>query len=135
MEVREDIQKWVEEGREHWAERAGDLRARFADVSREEAIVDALGMSLIGAGIGTIVMGVARRRTSRATYFLAGGFIVAGLAFIGGGAYGRRNVRISSAEENVREQLSSLDPIARAKVLKDMAGEQFAHLAKSTDAM
>jgi hypothetical protein len=36
----------------------------------------------------------------------------------------RRTTHISEAEQVVRDQLSALDPVARAQILKDMAGEQ-----------
>jgi len=126
MVTREEIMERVEAGRDEWAERKEELRARFTDASRNAAVVDALGVSLIGAGVGTIVMSLVRRRRGALTYVVAACFIVAGLGFVGGGVWGRRTAHISEAEANVREQLASLDPIARAQVLKDMAGEQVA---------
>lgn len=123
---REQLAERMEAGREQWAERKDELAARFSDVSTSAAAVDALGVSLIGAGVGTIVMSLIRRRRGALTYVIGACFIIAGLGFVGGGAWGRRSAHISEAEENVRNQLASLDPIARAQVLKDMAGEQVA---------
>lgn len=126
MITREDIQERIEAGRDQWTERKDELKERFTDASSSAAFVDALGVSLIGAGIGTIAMSLIRRRRSVLTYVIAGCFIVAGLGFVGGGAWGRRSAHISEAEDSVRDQLAALDPIARAQVLKDIAGEQVA---------
>jgi hypothetical protein len=50
--------------------------------------------------------------------------LIGGSALAGRGAAHRRDLGIDEAEVRVREELASLDPFARARVLKDMASEQ-----------
>ena len=126
MVKREEVSESVEAERDGWAERKDELAVRFSSVSRNEAVVDALGVSLIGAGVGTIVMGLVRGRRGALSYVVSACIIIAGFGLLGGGAYGRRSTHISEAEDAVRDQLASLDPIARAQVLKDVASEQVA---------
>lgn len=134
MVTRDEMMERFESGRDELEQRRQELMARFADVSQKEVVVDAVGMSLVGAGIGTIVMGLIRGRRGVLTYVIGASFVIAGLGFLGGGAWGRRTERISAAEVSVREQLASLDPIARAQVLKDMAGEQVAPFVRHRSA-
>ena len=111
--------------RDEWMARKDELQGRFVDRATDPMVDSALGLSLLGAGAGTIVMGIVRRNRNVWGYVIGLAFVLAGVALLGG-SYRVRAGRISAAEEQVRAQLSSLDPVARAQVLKDMAGEQVA---------
>ena len=94
----------------------------------DPAVDAAIGLSLVGAGLGTVIVNLVRGKRSAWAYLLPAVFILGGIAVISGGAVSRRSDRIATAEDAVREQLASLDPIARAQVLKGVAGETFAPL-------
>ncbi|NTW29630.1 MAG: hypothetical protein HGA39_09770 [Coriobacteriia bacterium] len=108
---------------EDWDERKEVIRARFAETAVSPLVDGALGMSLVGAGVATMVMRAVRGRRGFFSGLLSAVLVLSGLAVIGGGAIVRRSTRISSAEEIVREHLAGLDPLARARILKDMAAE------------
>jgi len=124
MATRENIQQHVDDAREKWDGITVDVRERVNGMTQGVAPVDALGVSLISVGVGTIAIGLVRRRMIAGVF--GGAFIAAGLACLGSSAYSRRSEHISEAEDVVRDQLSNLDPIARAQVLRDMAVEQAA---------
>ncbi len=112
--------------KDEWLARKDEIRDRFIESVDDPAVDAAIGLSLVGAGMGTVIVNLVRGKRSAWAYLLPAVFILAGIAVISGGAVSRRSGRISSAEEAVREQLAVLDPIARAQVLKDVAREQFA---------
>ena len=114
--------------RDEWMARKDELTGRFAENLDDPAVDGAIGLSLIGAGLGTILMNLIRGKRSAWAYLLPGVFVLGGIAVISGGALRRRSGRIVSAEEVVRAQLAALDPIARAQVLRGMASEQLAPL-------
>ena len=126
MAVSQEIQQLVDAGRDEWADRKDAIKARFSDVSRKEATMDSLGVSLIGFGVGTIVKNLVGGRRSTTGYVVGALVAVAGALLLGMGLMERRIAHISQAEQVVRDQLSSLDPVARAQILKDMADEQVA---------
>jgi hypothetical protein len=122
----QEIQQLVDRGRDEWADRKDAIKARFSDVSRKEAAMDSLGVSLIGLGIGTVVRNLVGGRRTTTGYVVGALVAVAGVLLLGMGSLERRTTHISQAEEVVRDQLASLDPVARAQILKDMADEQVA---------
>ena len=111
---------------DQWAERKEALKARFADVSGKDAALDALGVSLIGGGIAVIVVDFVRGHRRPGGYLIGAILGLAGAVLLVMGPMARRNAHISEAEQVVRDQLASLDPVARAKVMKEMAEEQVA---------
>ncbi len=111
--------------RDEWVARKDELQSRFVDTATDPMVDSALGLSLLGAGAGTIIMMAVRRNRSLWGYVFGMAFVLAGIALLGG-SFKVRAGRISEAEEQVRAQLASLDPVARAQVLKDMASEQVA---------
>jgi hypothetical protein len=131
MEVSDQIQKTVDAGRDEWANRKEAIKARFSEVSRKEAAMDSLGVSLIGLGVGTVVKNLVGGRRTTTGYVVGGLVAIAGALLLGMGLLERRTTHISEAEQVVRDQLSALDPVARAQILKDMAGEQVAPLKAS----
>jgi hypothetical protein len=111
--------------KDEWLARKDELQGKFVDTATDPMVDSALGLSLVGAGLGTIVVNAVRRNRSVWGYVIGMLFVLAGVAVLGG-TLKVRSGRISEAEEQVRAQLASLDPIARAQVLKDMAGETVA---------
>jgi hypothetical protein len=122
MVTREDVLAQ----RDEWLARKDELQARFVDKVDDSVVDSAIGLSLMGAGLGTIVMNIVQGKRSIWGYLIGAAFMMLGAAVLGGGAYSRRSGKISEAEEQVRMQLAGLDPIARAQILKDMAGETVA---------
>lgn len=115
------------EKRDEWLARKDEIQASFADRVEDPVLGSAVGLSLIGAGAGTIIVALVQRRRSVLGYLVGVAFVLLGVAALGG-TYRVRSGRISEAEEQVREQLAALDPIARAQVLRSMATEQVAPL-------
>ena len=114
--------------KDEWLARKDELKGRFVEKIDDPGVDAAIGLSLVGAGLGTVIVNLIRGNRNAWAYLLPAAFILGGIAVISGGAVSRRSDRISSAEEAVREQLASLDPIARAQVLKDVASDTFAPL-------
>lgn len=103
--------------------RKDELQERFGDYAVDPAVDSAVGLSLVGAGAATIIFSLLRGRRSVWTWVFGGVFIALGLSVIGGGALSRRAGRIDEVESSVREQLSTLDPLARAMIVRDMAAD------------
>ena len=103
--------------------RKDELRLRFVEKVDDPIVDGAIAMSLVGAGVGTIIANLLRGKRSVWSYLLPAAFVLGGVAVLGGGAFSRRSTRIGVAEETVRAELSRLDPLARARILKDMASE------------
>jgi hypothetical protein len=116
------------ERRDEWLARKDELKDRFVERIDDPNVDAAIGLSLVGAGLGTILVNLFRGKRSAWAYLLPAVFILGGIAVISGGAVSRRSDRISTAEDVIREQLSMLDPIARAQVLKGAATDTFAPL-------
>jgi hypothetical protein len=111
---------------EGWRARKDEIQRQFAERVDAPSAEKAIGLSLVGAGVGTVVSNLIRRKRSPWAYVIPAILVLSGLAVMSSGAYGRRADRIAEAEEAVRGQLADLDPIARAQVLKEIAGETFA---------
>lgn len=103
--------------------RKDELQSRFGEYADDPAVDSALGLSLMGAGAGTIIFSLLSGKRSVWTWVFGGVFILLGLSVMGGGAMSRRSGRITEVEESVREQLSTLDPLARAMIVRDMAAD------------
>jgi len=114
--------------KDEWLARKDELTARFVDHVDDPTVDAAIGLSLVGAGLGAVIVNLFRGRRSAWAYLLPAVFVLGGIAVISGGAVSRRSDRISVAEEIVREQLARLDPIARAQVLRDAASSSFGPL-------
>jgi len=112
--------------KDEWLARKDELKERFAERIDDPTVDAAIGLSLVGAGLGSVVVNLIRGKRSAWAYLLPAVFILGGIAVISGGAVSRRSDRIATAEDVVREQLASLDPIARAQVLRGAASETFA---------
>jgi hypothetical protein len=117
--------------KDEWLAKKGEIQASFSDRVDDPAFGSALGLSLVGAGAGTIIVNLIRHKRGALSYLIGAVFVVMGVAMLGS-AYRVRSGRISEAEVQVREQLSALDPVARAQVLRDMASEQVAPFISRT---
>lgn len=106
--------------------RKDELQARFIEYADDTTVDSALGLSLVGAGAATIVFSLVTGKRGVWTYVVVGVFMALGLSVMGGGAVSRRSGRISEAEGIVREQLRQLDPLARARIVRDMAADTMA---------
>jgi hypothetical protein len=111
--------------KDEWLAKKDEIQSSFIDRVEDPAFDSALGLSLVGAGAGTIIINLIQHKRSVVGYLIGAAFVLLGVAMLGG-AYRVRSGRISEAEEQVREQLSALDPVARAQVLRSMASEQVA---------
>lgn len=108
--------------REQLMRRAEELRAEFADHVDEEVVTNFAAWTLISTGIAWGVTSWFRGTKGLRGLMLPIGFIVAGAAVLGGGSlWQRRSMQISEAELRVREELASLDPFARMRVLRHTA--------------
>ena len=121
-DMREDLTTRTDE----WLARKDELTERFVEHIDDPSVDAAIGLSLVGAGLGTVIMNLVRGNRSAWAYLLPAAFILGGIAIISGGAVSRRSDRITAAEDIVRAQLASLDPIARAQVLRSAASETLA---------
>lgn len=110
--------------------RKDELQSRFIEHADDPALDNALGLSLVGAGAGTLIFSLLKGKRSVWTYAFAGLFVLLGLSVMGGGAVSRRSGRIDEVEVSVRGQLAQLDPIARAQIVRDMAADQMAPLLR-----
>jgi hypothetical protein len=122
MITREDML----ERRDEWLARKDELKDQFVERIDDPTVDAAIGLSLVGAGLGTVLVNLIRGKRNAWAYLLPAVFILGGIAVISGGAVSRRSDRISTAAEAVREQLAGLDPVARAQVLKGAASDSFA---------
>ena len=111
-----------------WATRKAELTERFERFVDAREAGNALGAALIGAGAGSIIVSLLRRKRSVLGYAIGVFFVLAGALVLGGGAYGRRSQAISLARENVHRELEGLDPLARAEILREIAAETVAPL-------
>lgn len=106
--------------------RKDELQSRFVEYADDPTVDNALGLSLVGAGAGTIIFSLLKGKRGVWTYVIAGLFVALGLSVMGGGAISRRSGHITEVETSVRDQLSQLDPLARAQIVRDMAADQMA---------
>jgi hypothetical protein len=76
---------------------------------------------LVGGVAGAALGALARSRVFGLIGLVAS---LTGIAILLRGRLDQREERILSAEERIRSELDGLDPIARARVLKDLANSQ-----------
>lgn len=110
--------------------RKQELQERFGEYAGDTTVNSAVGLSLVGAGAATIIVSVMNGRRSMWTWVFGGLFIMLGLSVIGGGALTRRSGHIDEVASSVREQLSHLDPLARAMIVRDMAADTVSPLMR-----
>lgn len=106
--------------REELMRRAEEMREQFAESVDQNLVTSALGWTLVSSGVAMGVTQIARGRRGVFSLLLPFGLLFAGAAFLSTGFMHRRGIRIDEAEMHVREQLASLDPVARFRVLRDV---------------
>ncbi len=132
---REELMEWSEDAKEDLARRAAEIREQFAENVTKETMVAVSGWTMLGAGVVWGVLGFTRSRRRFGDLIGPIGLIAMGAAVLGGSTiWQRRAAHISEAEMRVREEMASLDPIARVRILKDLAGETVPWLRRSVRA-
>lgn len=123
-EQRADLMDRAEMSREELARRAEAIRESFAENVHADAVVNFAGWTLISAGIAWGVTDWMRGRRTFGALFLPITMLVLGTTVLGGGSmWQRRSEHITEAELRVRAELEQLDPFARFRILRDVAGE------------
>jgi|GEM_PF-6992083 len=118
---------WANSSREELQRRAAEIRSQFVESVDAEAAASATGWALVGTGVALGLVRAffsagSRRRTRDVVFPLV--FIALGGAMLAGAALWRhRAMHISEAEMRVREEMTALDPVARIRILKDLASE------------
>ena len=92
-------------------------RASIPEDERSEA---GAGAAMVGVGIVAAAFLMLRRRRGLFVWLIPGAFIGVGLAILADVVLDTRSCRIAETEESIAAELASLDPIARAQVLKNV---------------
>jgi hypothetical protein len=114
-EVRERIDAWRE-----------DL-----EMPSTQTAETAAGAVLVGAGIVATIVNLLGGKRDFWAWVLPSILLSGGIALLVAALFEWRGDRIDAAEAAVRAELDSLDPIARAKVLKEVAEEQLGRLGRN----
>lgn len=114
--------------REALIHRAEELREQFTESVDSDAVTMATGLALFSGGVAWALTAGVRGRRRVGSFVLPALLIVVGAVLAGRGASNRRGAHIVQTEQRVRDELAGLDPLARIRVLRDMAGEQLAFL-------
>lgn len=130
-QTREDLMERAQEmaekagaSREDLARRAEIIRERFAENVTQEAVTNFVGWTMVSAGIAWGVTDWTRGRRAWTSYLLPGLLVALGAAAMSGGrVWQHRAALIDEAELRVRDDLRTLDPFARLRVLRDMSEE------------
>jgi len=110
------------------AERMPEIRERLSEAA--EHLPDAnttatgVGAAAFAAGTATTVANVLRHRKRARSWILPAALLTSGAALVMTGQLRRRSGRIEDAESVISAELDALDPLARAKVMKDIAEMQ-----------
>jgi hypothetical protein len=118
-------------------ERIPEMRERI-DAWREDLEMPstqtaetAAGAVLVGAGIVATIVNLLGGKRDFWAWVLPSILLSGGIALLVAALFEWRGDRIDAAEAAVRAELDSLDPLARAKVLKEVAEDQLSRLAGS----
>jgi len=112
------------------AEHMPEIRERLSGAA--EHLPDAntaatgVGGAIFAAGTATAVANVLRHRKRARSWILPAALLSSGAALVMTGQLRRRSGRIEDAEMIISAELDALDPLARAKIMKDVAEKQFA---------
>lgn len=124
MNRAEMVAEKAEVGREEMARRAEMIRERFAENMTQDAMTNFAGWTMVSTGIAWGVTDWTRGKRAMSSYLLPAVLVALGAAVLSGGRmWQRRSVHIDEAELRVRDELRTLDPFARLRVLRDMADE------------
>jgi hypothetical protein len=84
----------------------------------------AAAAGMIGSGLLVGALMLTRRRRGFFTWAIPGAVLGLGVVLLADVLLDQRAERIGEAEEHIAEELASLDPIARAQVLKSVGEQQ-----------
>jgi len=123
-ETRDMLSSRAEDTRDDLAQRAERIREQFAENVTQDVVTNFMGWTLVSTGIAWGVTDWMKGRRMLRSMIGPIVLLVLGTAVLGGSmALRRRGMHIDEAEERVREELHSLDPFARLRVLRDVAEE------------
>ena len=115
---------------EAYRDRMPDMQARIEEWRDElpepEVIETVAGAAMLGIGVVAALAAFLSGRRGIWAWALPGDLLTGGAAVLIAGAHHLREERIEVAEEAIRR----LDPIARAKVMKEIAEEQLSVLTR-----
>lgn len=136
MVTREDFESAREDllaRREALMHRADELREQFTESVDSDAVTMATGLALFSGGVAWALTAGLRGRRGMGSFAMPALLILVGSVLAGRGAASRRGVHIVETEQRVRDELAGLDPLARMRVLRDMAGEQLAFVRHASN--
>lgn len=102
-------------------EAIGRWRDSIPEDERAEA---AAGAALVGAGLVFGAFALLRSKRTMLAWAIPGALIAAGLVMLSDVALDTRTERIAETEDRISAELASLDPVARAQVLKGVSERQ-----------
>ncbi|MRS11822.1 MAG: hypothetical protein EG823_01960 [Actinobacteria bacterium] len=106
MDAREAIEQWRD------------------SIPQDERAEATAGVALVGAGLVFGAFAMLRGRRGLFAWALPGALIAAGIVMLSDVAWDTRTERIAETEELISAELASLDPVARAQVLKGVGERQ-----------
>lgn len=110
------------ERRDELMERAAEIKERFAEDVDTDAVTAFVGWTFVSTGIAFGVTQWMRGRRSALSLIAPIALLAVGFAALGGGMWHRRGAHIGEVEERINAELAALGPIARMRVIRDMAG-------------
>lgn len=106
------------------AQRAELMREQWAENMSLERVTGFAGWTLMSTGLAWGVTDWMKGQRTWGSLVFPIALIAMGTAVLaGGGIWHRRSLNIEEAESMVREQIRSLDPFARLRVLRDVADD------------
>lgn len=98
---------------------------RWLESLPEEAQTEvAAGAAAIGSGLLVGVLTLTRKRRGFFAWAIPGALLGLGIVLLANALLDTRTERIEEAEERISAELASLDPVARAQVLKSVGEQQ-----------
>ena len=115
MDVHETVERW----REH--------------MPSQSLIEGGAGAGVLGLGITALVLTLVRRRRGFFAFAVPGALIAAGLVMLTDVTFDVRGERINWSRAFITAELETLDPLARAQVLRHVVQEQYGGLLPGAD--
>lgn len=114
----------AEAGREELGRRAAEIQERFSEAVDADVVTNFAGWTIVSAGVAWGVTDWMRGRRMLRNLIGPIALLVLGTTLLSGGRmWQMRAARIGETEARVREEMRDLDPLARLRVLRDVAEE------------